>query len=275
MWQDRKVVITGGSSGLGLALAETLAERGAMLGLIGRDAGRLAQARIQVLAARPATRVVTVAADVSDEAMIGKAITDLGAEFGGIDVLINSAGIDFEDYFELTSTARFRQIMDINFFGTLYAIRAALPALRRSQGRIVNIASAAGLMGVFGYSAYTASKHAVMGLSDGLRYELKPQGIRVQVICPTEFDSPLVDALHAAGRGPENRAQTLTVAKISLPRMTELTLRLIESNRYLGIPGRVPWLTLTAARLFPGLARWLGDRTIAKHYVGPQGGTTA
>lgn len=268
-WQGRRVVITGGSSGLGLALAVLLAARGARLALIARNPDRLEQARQSILRQVLGASVLIAAVDVIDTAALSPAMDRIAAELEGVDMLINSAGILREGYFEKLDPAIFHEVMQINYFGTVNAVRAALPHLKKARGGIVNIASGAGLVGTFGYTAYTASKYALVGFSESLRYELKPLGVGVQVICPTEFDSPMVDAMDASDRTPENRAHTLTVPKTGLEEMTRHTLRAIEHGGFLDIPGLLPRITLTMARLFPAITRWVGDRTVARVYRGP------
>lgn len=265
----RKIVITGGSSGLGLALAKALAARGDAVGLLARDAGRLERAAAEIVHAVPGAKVATIATDVQDGAALEQAFVTLAGSLGGIDVLVNSAGIMREGYFEQLSVADHRAVMDINYFGTLHAIRAALPHLRRSSmPRIVNIASVAGLTGVFGYTAYCAAKHALVGLSEALRYELTPQGITVQVVCPGEFDSPLVDALDEH-RTPENREHTLTIPKVGVDVIVRAVVRGMESRRFLVVPGRLARLSAFGLRHFPALGRAVGDARVRRAYVGP------
>ena len=158
--------------------------------------------------------------------------------------------------------------MDINFFGTVNAVRAALPHLKASKGAVVNIASLAGLSGVFGYTSYCASKHAVVGFSNSLRLELEPQGVRVHVVCPGEFDSPMVDVLDQS-RTQENRENAMMLPKLGVDVIADDTIRGIESNQDLIIPGRPQRLSATAQRLAPGLVKSLTKRRVAKVYVGP------
>lgn len=262
-------VVTGGSSGLGLALATRLASRGTDVTLVARDPGRLEAAAAVVQAANGGVRVRAVAADVSDPAAIEPAMEQIAAEGRGLDLLINSAGILREGYFEHLEHADFRDVMDINFFGTVNAVRAALPHLKQSRGAIVNIASLAGMAGVFGYTPYCAAKHALVGFTNSLRFELEPQGVRVQLVCPSEFDSPMVDALDAT-RTPENRQHVLTLPKLSVDVIADETMRGIDRGRDLTIPGRLPRIAATLQQHAPDALGAVAKHRISKVYQGPQ-----
>jgi len=269
MFRGRSVVITGGSSGLGRALAEALAREGASLTLMSRDVRKLEAAAAAVRDAAPGASVRVEAADVGDDTGVAGAMQCAADAQGGIDMLINSAGILREGYFETVPMATFREVMETNFFGLINATKAALPQLKKSRGRLVNIASMAGLTGAFGYTAYCASKHALVGLSESLRYELRPQGVRVHVVCPAEFDSPMVEELDR-DRTPENRAQVLTIPKTSMETIVKDTLSGLRKGRFMIIPGQMVRNAAFAIRHIPGPFRAMSDRTIRKVYRGPQ-----
>jgi NAD(P)-dependent dehydrogenase (short-subunit alcohol dehydrogenase family) len=266
---QRKILVTGGSSGLGLALAGALAARGDSVGLLARDERKLAAAADGIRRQTPGARVYTAAADVQDEAALALVLAQLAQQMGGLDVLVNSAGILREGHFETTTPDTHREVMAINYFGTLNAIRAALPLLRQSRvPRIVNIASIAGLTGVFGYTAYCASKHALVGLTESLRYEMEPQGITVQLVCPGEFDSPMVDAMDV-NRTPENRAHAQTIPKVGVDVVLRDTLKALDSNAYFIVPGAYARLSAFSMRHFPGISRAVGRLRIRRVYTGP------
>lgn len=268
MFKNQRIVITGGSSGLGLALALALAREGARLTLVARDQRKLDTAASAVQAAFPHTSVCVESVDVVDEQRLVGAMARIAQADGGIDMLINSAGILREGYFEKLPTTVFHEVMETNFFGPLNATRAALPYLKASQGRLVNIASLGGLTGVFGYTAYCSSKHALVGLTESLRYELQPQGVTVHLVCPGEFDSPMVDELDTY-RTPENRAQVLTVPKASVDTIAKGTLAGLRAGRFLIIPGGLARSAAFGLRHFPGIFRASADRTLKKVYRGP------
>jgi 3-dehydrosphinganine reductase len=269
MKDERRIVITGGSSGLGLALAGALSARGAHLGLVARDTGRLEHARAKLLAETKDAVVHTYSVDVAAPGDLTAAFQRIASELGGIDVLVNSAGILREGYFETLDERDFRDVMDVNCFGALRAIRAALPHLERSRGRILNVASIAALTGVFGYAAYCASKHALLGLSDALRAELTPRGIRVQIACPGEFDSPMVETLDKT-RTPENRAHTLAIPRTPVPEIVSDLIGGLDSDDFLIVPGTRARAFAFGIRHFPGVSRRIGDGKIKAAYVGPR-----
>jgi len=268
MKDERRIVITGGSSGLGLALAEALSARGARLALVARDEARLRSARDRLLASRPDAIVHVYSFDVGSAAL-EPFFERIAADLGGIDVLVNSAGILREGYFDDLSDQDFRALMDVNCFGALRAIRAALPHLAQTRGRILNIASVASLTGVFGYTAYCASKYALLGVSEALRLELVPRGIRVQVACPGEFESPMVEALDRS-RSPENRAHARTLPRTPVDEIVRDLLRGLESDAFMIVPGRMARLFAFGIRHFSATNRRVGDRKVKAAYVGPR-----
>jgi 3-dehydrosphinganine reductase len=182
----RHVIVTGGSSGIGLATAQLLARRGARVSIVARDRDRLdAAAR----AIGPSTAVAS--ADVRDMERVRDAIAELTEVAGPCDVLVAAAGYALPGYFERLDDAAFRDQMDVDYFGTLHAVRAVVPAmLERRRGHLVLVGSTAALTGVFGYSAYAPAKYAVRGLAETLRVELSPQGIVVACVHPPDTDTP-------------------------------------------------------------------------------------
>jgi 3-dehydrosphinganine reductase len=165
--------------------------------------------------------------------------------------------------------------MDVNFFGTLHCVRSVLPLFEQTGGgRIVNLCSLAGLMGVFGYTAYCASKHAVAGLTHTLRTELKPRNIRVHLVCPPEFDSPMVDEINR-DRTPENRRIAGTLPKLTAGEVADAILDGMAKERYEIVPGRTARMAVRLDRWAPSLGRMLSDRLLRGCYQGPgkQAGT--
>lgn len=255
----RRVVITGGSSGLGLAVAELAAVRGARVDLIARNPQRLAAARETVLAAAPQAEVGVHSADVSKPT----ALAHVFGEIGELDVLVTSAGILTEGRFDEQDPEMFREMVETNFFGTVACVRAALPALKRSRGQITIVASVAGLLGVYGYSAYAASKHALIGFSDSLRYELDRDGVSVNVVCPGEFDSPMVDQLDSQ-RSPENRAHVLFIPKSDVEPVAEGVIAAVERDRPITVPGARAKLSARLGQVFPGMSRAIGNVVVRR-----------
>ena len=259
----RVSVITGGSSGLGLALGHALAAGGDRVILVARDAAKL-EATVNSIAQECGTNTVFCkVGDVAKNADIQMVADQIALEHGGIDLWINSAGIMREGYFENLTDNDFREVFDINLFGTINCVRAALPHIRKSKGQIVNIASMAAHTGVFGYSAYCASKHALKGFTESLYHELHPQGITVQLICPPEFESPMATALDAR-RTPENAAHTLMIPREPVDVIVRDTLRAIANGRYHTITGATAKVMGFAIQHFPLLARAIAQLKIRR-----------
>ena len=264
MFNGKNVVITGGSSGLGLELAKNLAVRGAIVTLIARNREKLEAAKTEIM--KTGGKANTFSADVSKIESITETFKKIVAEVGPPDILINSAGILREGYFDQLSVETFREVIETNYFGVLNSIKAALPYIIKQKGRIVNIASVAGLMGVFGYATYCSSKFALVGLTESLRYEMKPLGVKVHLVCPSEFASPMTEHLNDT-RTPENKAHTLTIPEYDIDTMVRDTVKGIEKGKFLIVPGTLCRLTILGARHFPVISRFVSDLRISKVFV--------
>ncbi len=261
MWKDARVVITGGSSGAGKELARQLLARGAKLTLLARDLAKLRAVREDLSRSSAAERITVAACDVARAEQVEATFAPLRA--AGIDMLVCSAGVLTEGPFDEQPLEAYRRVIDINVFGALHCARAALPALRQSRGAIVNIASVAGLLGVHGYGPYCTSKHALVGLTETMRIELAPQGVRVHLVCPPEFDSPMVTEVESY-RSAQNRAMARSLGVLSVESVASEILAGLERGRFLIIPGRSARVATTLARLFPGLARASVDRSLRR-----------
>jgi NAD(P)-dependent dehydrogenase (short-subunit alcohol dehydrogenase family) len=182
-FRGKSVLITGGSRGLGLVLAREFAREGARVSICARDPEELERAR-RDLAARGAT-VFAFPCDITDRSQVQEWVGLSADRFGGVDVLVNNAGIIQVGPVEVMTLADFEEAMKVHFWGPLYATIAALPEMRRrGAGRIVNITSIGGKIGVPHLVPYCASKFALVGLSESLRAELLKDGILVTTVCP-------------------------------------------------------------------------------------------
>ena len=187
-------LVTGASSGIGEATAIALAEAGATVVVAARRADRLAGLVDKVVQAGGTAHAI--AADVSVEAEAIRTVEDTVAKFGRIDILINSAGVMQAGGVENCDLAEYRQVFDINLFATLYTSRAAIThMLRQGGGDIVNISSLAGRKGGAATSAYSASKHAVNSMTDGMRQELGDRNIRVSILMPGATTTEVGDSI--------------------------------------------------------------------------------
>jgi NAD(P)-dependent dehydrogenase (short-subunit alcohol dehydrogenase family) len=180
---DKTVLITGGSRGLGLVLAREFAARGARLSICARDPGELERARAD-LASRGAD-VLAFPCDVTERAQVQEWVQLSARRFGSVDVLVNNAGLIQVAPAEVMTLADYEEAMRAHFWGPLYAILAALPHMRRAGGgRVVNVSSIGGKIGVPHLVPYSASKFALAGLSEGLRAELMRENIVVTTVFP-------------------------------------------------------------------------------------------
>ena len=238
-WNNKIALVTGGSSGIGLAIARLLAQQGAHVWIVARRPEILEAAHKEIEAARlnPSQRCGIFAADVSDPAQAAAAVEHVTAQAEVPDLVVNSAGITHPGYVQDLGLDIFRSMMEVNYFGTVYITKAVLPGmLARGSGHFINIISMAGVIGAFGYSAYGASKFAVRGFSDVLRSEVKPLGIRVSIVFPPDTDTPQL-AYEAPFKPPETKALAANAKVMSPEAVAKITLQQAARGRYIIVPG--------------------------------------
>jgi short-subunit dehydrogenase len=179
-FKHKVVVVTGGSDGIGKALVELLLNAGAKVSTCGRNPDKFGYLKANY----HNYPVITFAADVSKEEDCKRFIEETVAAFGKIDVLINNAGISMRALFQETEMQTLKQVMDINFWGSVYCAKYALPYLLKQKGVIAGISSIAGYRGLPGRTGYSASKFALQGWLESLRTELLETGVHVMWVCP-------------------------------------------------------------------------------------------
>lgn len=252
-YQGKSAWVMGGSEGIGLAVARELVIGGAHVAVCSRDPDKLAKALQALEASRVdlRQRLSAQPVDVTDDVSAGHRMESMLAQDGPPEFLINSAGAARPGYLEDLEMSDLRQMMDLNYFGTVNAIKAVLPAMRRAgRGHIVNVSSMAGYLGLFGYTGYCASKYAVIGFSEALRREIKPYGICVSVLCPPNTKTP--------GLEKENRTKPEEVLKLEEKARTadpediaRALLRALPRRPFLINPTLDSKLIYAASRLLP------------------------
>lgn len=214
----RTAVITGGAGGIGAATAERLAARGFAVLIVDRDL-----AAAEAVAQGLGESATAVAADVASEDDVAGYVAAAVERYGRIDAFFNNAGIEgaiagVEDY----PTETFDQVLAVNLRGAFLGLKHVVPVMRaQGEGAILNTASQAGVRGVPGLSGYVASKHAVVGLSQGVALEVAPAGIRVNCLCPGPTNTRMMEdikvAVRAAGGDPQNFVDRMPVGRFGEP----------------------------------------------------------
>lgn len=182
-FKDKTIIITGASSGIGRALAEELAQRGANLVLGARQYVTLCEITAN-LEAKYGIKALAVQTDVSKEEDCEQLVKQAVSTFGKVDVLINNAGLSMRALFNDLDLSVLKNLMDVNFWGTVYCTKYALPEILKTKGSIIAVSSIAGYRGLPGRTGYSSSKFAMNGFMEALRTELLKTGVHVMVACP-------------------------------------------------------------------------------------------
>ena len=257
------VLITGGSSGIGKALAQGVMDRGYQVAVCGRNLEKLKAAFPN---ADPA-QLLLVKADVKNESDCARFVQDSVEKFGRIDVLINNAGISMRAMFEEVQLPVLRELMDINFWGAVQCTKYALPALKKTKGSIVGISSIAGYRGLPGRTGYSASKFALQGFLESLRTELLPSGVHVMWVSPGFTTSNIRNEALVADGSSQGETPLDEGGLMSAEECAARILVAIDSRKrtlVMTLQGKVTvWLN----KLFPGLV----DKLVFKHFEKEEG----
>ena len=250
---ERKVVlITGACACIGRALALRFAQAGSRLVLVDMDQAAL-DSLVQHLADHHNVEALGLRCDVADAEAVEHAVARAIGRFGGIDVLVNNAGITHRSSFVDTELLVLRRIMDVNYFGAVHCTHAALPSLIERQGQIIVMSSLSGFAPLLYRSAYNASKHALHGLFETLRYELKGSGVNVMLACPG-FTATDLRKNALVGDGSRAPQPPLAIGKVASPQdVAEDIYQAALRRKRLLILSNIDWRARLLARFFPRL----------------------
>lgn len=255
--QDKVVVITGASSGIGRALGELALKRGAKLAVCGRNEKNLTDAFGNN------ANILCVKADVSKEADCEAFIAAVLNKWGRIDVLINNAGISMRAMFEHADLKVIRELMDINFWGTVYCTKFALTSIRQNKGVIVGVSSIAGYRGLPARTGYSASKHAMQGFLEALRTELLHTGAHVMWVSPGFTASNIRNVARSADGSAQGETPLNEGKLMSAEACAAIILNGIEKRKRTIVMTLQGKLAVWVNKLFPKLA----DKLVFNHFL--------
>jgi short-subunit dehydrogenase len=265
--KDKVVIITGGTSGIGKACAFAFGAAGAKVVISGRDEQKL-QETSRDLASKGIIHLA-VKSDVGQQTEAEKLVQAAVQQFGRLDILINNAGISMRALFQDLELDVIKQVMDINFYGTVYVTKYALPYILNSKGSIIGISSIAGYRGLPGRTGYSASKFAMQGFLEALRTEVMHQGVHVMVACPGFTASNIRNtALNAQGAIQRESPR----AEEKMMSAEEVAIRILNATRrrqrevIMTTQGKV---TVFLNKWLPGLTDKLVYRVMAKEKDSP------
>lgn len=266
--QNKVVVITGASSGIGLACAHAFAAAGACVVMSGRNEMNLKTAA-DAVQKKHNSKVLAIAGDVSIEADCKILIEKTISEFGTIHVLINNAGISMRALFEDCDLNVIRKLMDTNFWGTVYCTRFALKELIKNKGTVVGVSSIAGYKGLPGRTGYSASKFAMHGFLEALRIENLKKGLHVLIACPGYTTSNIRNsALNSEGKAqretPLDEGKLMSAETVA----DQLLNAVLKRNRTLTLTSQGK-MTVLLNKFFPGWVDQLVYKVVSKEKDSP------
>ncbi len=256
-FNSKLALVTGASSGIGQAIAVALARQGARLILVGTNESRLAESKH--LCEATGAQAHPYSANVADYRLMQGLAEAVRAEHGTVDILVNNAGVVMSGLMHEVEIEDWQRLIDINVMGVVHGCKLFIPGmLEQGSGHIVNMASAAGLIGQPGMSTYCATKHAVVGLSSSLRYEVARSGVGVSTICPGYVRTPIIESLKLVGKldTPKARAKvekTMRGSKLTAEVVAARTLKAIRKNESFVTIGKDAQMANYGRRLSPGL----------------------
>ncbi|WP_028880456.1 SDR family oxidoreductase [Terasakiella pusilla] len=253
------VIISGGSSGIGLAIAELVVLQGHHVTLLARQENHLkaAQALLQKKAVSESQQISYFTCDVSQQGAVEKAVAQAVENAGPPSCLYLSAGIVEPGHFMDLTIEQFKRTMDVNYMGSVHVIKSALPYMvKQAEGSITLISSAAGLIGVWGYGAYSPTKFALHGLAEVLRAEMKPKGVSVSIAFPPDTDTPQYHGEKDI-RPQETTVIAGTADLWTAQDVAKVIVSKSQKKRFLITPGlMITALSYLRSLIFPVLSFW-------------------
>lgn len=250
-WQH--AIITGGASGLGLGIGTQLLHRGGKLSVLDLSISDAVRSQLDQAAQKGGGAWAFHACDVTQAEALTDSFQALVSAFGQPSLVINSAGIINNQTFENLNVADFRRVIEVNLFGSFNVAKAALPVLQ-NQGRLALVASMAGLLSNYGYTAYGTSKFGVVGLATTLRYEYAHRGVGITCVCPPEVKTPMVKHERSPGNAdPISLALKDFAGSLEVDEACDAILAGIDEGQFLVVPGVRSKATLLLARHCPSV----------------------
>lgn len=268
-YAGKNVVVTGAAGGLGRALCERFSAAGAHVAVLDLD-GEAARDAADCLRAIGLSKVIDIQCDVTDPTACSRAMQMVIDAFGGIDVLINNAGIAHRSLLRDTSISVLRRVMDVNFFGAVHCTQAALPSIRARRGQIIAISSIAGFSPLFGRTGYSASKHALHGFFDSLRSEVEDEGVDITIACPTFIATGIEHAALGGDGGRATLPRNAVGGEMSANEMADRIYHAARQRRHLHLPGLLAHAAWWISRLAPALFAHQMKRRVAPHGLSQQ-----
>lgn len=240
-FSGKTVVVTGAAGGLGRALCRRFLAAGARVAGLDLTAGGFEPGAL------------ALSCDVTDEASCRAALDTVRESFGGIDVLINNAGISHRSLFSQTDSRVLRKVMEVNFWGSVHCTRAALESLLERRGLIVTLSSVAGFSPLVARTGYAASKHALHGFFESLRCELAGRGVDVLMVCPSFLDTGMDARVLGAGGAPVGTKKPVAGRLLGADEAAREIFDAARAGRRLLLPGPTAKLAWWLSRLWPAL----------------------
>lgn len=255
-------IITGGGSGLGHGIAERVLRSGGAVSVLDLQISDARRAALDAAALAGGSRWQFLSADMRDEDAVRQAIDRAVASYGAPQLALNSAGVVVSQAFADMPPATFRRVIDINLVGSCHFASAVLPHLQPGT-QLALIASLAGLIGNYGYSAYGASKFGVVGLASTLRYECATRGVVVSCICPPDVRTPMVEAEARNGNAVSLELKKVA-GSLSADQACDAIYAGLVRRQWMIIPGRMARWTARLARYAPGLFHIISKLLLAR-----------